>query len=209
MSWSLGETKTLAVKAASGSGMSWGLAEEAGFAVHWLQRRGAPGLRALAALLEWQAESPEDCLPIRHFSEVGGPTGVLNPIELGARLIDKNQCSGSGPGKLYQPLLLAPFIATVASSRGCKLKWGEVSILLNGGSMQTSVNPEALLTGHATCCVSAINDDAFSPGRLHERVPDSEADAIARLGFFAARTYAPATESSRLAGAGAGLNDND
>ena len=35
------------------------------------------------------------------------------------------------------------------------------------------------------------------------------AETWSRLGAFAQRTFAPATEASRLAGAGAGLQDND
>ena len=42
MSWSLGEIGALATKAARGSGMDWGLADEAGYAVKWLQRRQLP-----------------------------------------------------------------------------------------------------------------------------------------------------------------------
>jgi len=42
-----------------------------------------------------------------------------------------------------------------------------------------------------------------------DRVGDEFAGCIERLGVFAARTYAPATASSRMAGAGAGLTDND
>ena len=51
MSWSVGESGALALKAARGAGMSWGQAEEASFAVRWLQQRGAPGVEALANYL--------------------------------------------------------------------------------------------------------------------------------------------------------------
>ena len=53
MSWSLGETGALAVKAARGAGFAWGLAEDAGFAVVWLQARGLPGAPALCSYLNW------------------------------------------------------------------------------------------------------------------------------------------------------------
>ena len=57
-----------------------------------------------------------------------------------------------------------------------------------------SVNPDAEIS------VVWVNS-WFDPGK--------EADAIQRLTAFAARTYAPATEASRLSGAGAGTSDND
>jgi len=44
------------------------------------------------------------------------------------------------------------------------------------------------------------------PEDLRSRCSDETVNA---LSAFAARTYAPATEESRLAGAGAGLSDND
>jgi len=54
MSWSLGEIGALATKAARGSGMDWGLADEAGYAVKWLQRRQLPGVAALCRYLSWR-----------------------------------------------------------------------------------------------------------------------------------------------------------
>ena len=51
MSWSLGEVGALAVKAARGAGMPWGLADETGFAVKWLQARSLPGVTALCRYL--------------------------------------------------------------------------------------------------------------------------------------------------------------
>jgi hypothetical protein len=41
------------------------------------------------------------------------------------------------------------------------------------------------------------------------RIPVTASACITVLNSFAKNTYAPATEASRLAGAGAGLNDND
>jgi len=45
--------------------------------------------------------------------------------------------------------------------------------------------------------------DPFGPV---QPVPEQIVD---RLNFYAAKTYVPASESSRIAGAGAGLTDND
>ena len=54
ISWSLGETAALATKAARGAGMQWGLADETGVAVSWLQARGIPGLSALCRYSKWR-----------------------------------------------------------------------------------------------------------------------------------------------------------
>ena len=49
--WSVSETSSLAIKAARGVGMPWGIAEEAGFALRWLTRNGAPGVVAICRYL--------------------------------------------------------------------------------------------------------------------------------------------------------------
>ena len=51
MSWSIGETSALALKATRGAGLSWGLAEEAAGAVAWLHERNLPGVAALCSYL--------------------------------------------------------------------------------------------------------------------------------------------------------------
>ena len=51
--------------------------------------------------------------------------------------------------------------------------------------------------------------DRFEGNGCVTRVPEEAKEAMATLTQFAHKTYAPSTEQSRLAGAGAGLNDND
>lgn len=209
MSWSMAEAKSLATRAARGGGLPWGLAEEAGFAVQWLQAHGAPGAEALALLLEWQSLPGNDFSPVWMFDNVSEPAGVFNPIALGAALIDANRCNCSGLGRVCQPLLLVPFIAAIAPATGSRLIWNDVSIEIGHNGVQVPARREILFADTASCYLSAADDDEFAPTLTRERVTNDDAAAIARLGAFAARTYAPATEASRLAGAGAGLSDND
>ena len=54
---SLNEIESLALKAARGAGMSWGLAEEAAVAASWLAARSLPWAETLADLL---AQQPDD-----------------------------------------------------------------------------------------------------------------------------------------------------
>ena len=61
-SWSLNEIEALAKKAARGSGCSWGVAEDAGRAVRWLEARGLPGAEALGTLL--RGSKPSETLAI-------------------------------------------------------------------------------------------------------------------------------------------------
>ena len=54
----------------------------------------------------------------------------------------------------------------------------------------------------------AVAGPLSSPRPQTQRA-DVDANTLATLNAFAHRTYAPATEASRLKGAGAGLSDND
>ncbi len=208
MSWSLVETRTLAIKAACGAGFSWGIAEEAGFAVHWLQAQGAPGVEALGRLLEWGEKPGNKCSPVRLSDNVSEPVGQASPLELGAALMDANRSNCSALGRVCQPLLLVPFIAAKTNGQGCRLIWGDISIVLGSDCFHSTAPRDALLTEAASCFLSTLDDELPTPAH-YQRVPDDDSQAIDLLGRYAARTYAPATEISRLAGAGAGLTDND
>jgi hypothetical protein len=56
-------------------------------------------------------------------------------------------------------------------------------------------------------CRSGRKDTVTPPARQPGRAVDAK--AWNRLSAFAHRTFAPATEASRIAGAGASLTDND
>ncbi|MFD0917547.1 DUF3726 domain-containing protein [Pseudahrensia aquimaris] len=185
--WSLSEAASLAVKAARGGGYDWGLAEEAGFAVEWLQARGAPGVEALAALLDTGPTPPKAC-----------------PLRLGASLCDGAIVLASLERPIAQPLLLIPFVVTALPQTAHRVSvdgsvWdvAATGMVLNGPAMRDS----ARLT---------FSSLAEAPtGGCFSRVEPQAKAAMRRLSIHAHKTYAPATEASRLAGAGAGLNDND
>lgn len=191
MNWSLVETEALARKAARGGGYSWGQAEDAGAAVRWLEARGLPGAAALAALLETPVDA-RSC-----------------PIVQGTYLCD----AGVSPAPatladLRAPLLLVPFLAWCAGPGG---GWLDAGI----GPVRFTIGPDGVwrqgaqnVPMRATVQLSAAQrPDAAALGVVTRARCDSGVMAV--LDGFAARTYAPATEASRLAGAGAGLSDND
>ena len=103
MSWSLGETAALALKAARGAGMSWGLAEETAASVVWLHGRGLPGMSALCSYLG-STDTPRT-------------DGPACPIITGCALIDgtmeapERLSDSCDLGLVQAPLLLLPFVA--------------------------------------------------------------------------------------------------
>ena len=199
MSWSLGETAALALKAARGSGLSWGLAEEAAGAVFWLHQRGLPGIAALCGYLDGgghgQAGSGASC-PLITGTAISDGT-LPCPDTLGHRI---------ELGPVRSPLLLLPFVATIPPGT----VWLEAGGFDADHSWTSDLWRSGWLRGEASCQLrfassAQIVDDPATKARL----PDHFACCVDRLTGYAHRTYAPATSPSRLAGAGAGLTDND
>lgn len=204
MSWSLNEVEAAARKAAKGAGLSWGLAEDAGRAVIWLEARGLKGAAALAAYLEAGLKDA----PCEITAVWRAPAGLC-PIASGTYLAD---CGDIGAGITLEavcaPILVLPFAATAAqvAHRPITLAW-------EGGAAEFEPDGNARLQGTPP---SGAGDLTLAPGAakagtLMAIKTRSEADcgAMGLLNFYAARTYAPATEASRLSGAGAGTSDND
>jgi hypothetical protein len=209
MSWSLGEIGALATKAARGSGMDWGLADEAGYAVKWLQRRQLPGVAALCRYLSWRQAGeitiwPDDTARDGHYC----------PIATGTAYGDGMFGDDVQFARVRTPLLLVPFIALRATNSPVCLSMGNAVFALTHDKFGFSKNDTAILIESSACQIYAVSDDELPKimtiaNDAFPRVPITASACITVLNGFAKHTYAPATEASRLAGAGAGLNDND
>ena len=207
MSWSLGETAALALKAARGAGMSWGLAEETAASVVWLHSRGLPGISALCSYLGQYLG--------QHLGQAAAPQSPEGgcPIMIGCALIDgmmdvpETSSQTLDLGHVHAPLLLLPFVARLEPGH----YWlqapglpGPVSIT-NGDDRQSYC-----LRGSGSCTVSLGDRPQVDPAlEMITRVDGRFTCCVDRLDAYAHRTYAPATGQSRMSGAGAGLNDND
>jgi hypothetical protein len=100
------EVRSLVTKAARGAGMTWGMAEEAGWAADWLARRAMPA--AEWATL-WLAKVLE---------------GRPNAVMFGAALADQMAAEGGSfgavplPDDLFAPGYILPFVHLVATRYG-------------------------------------------------------------------------------------------
>ena len=205
ISWSLGETAALATKAARGAGMPWGLADETGGAVCWLQARSMPGLTALCQYLKWRCNGSVTRWPNRPISG-----GFYCPIALGTAYMDGALPIDLTINKVREPLLLLPFIAKRNDKQPMQVDFGDMSIHLTTNGVSSPHFDNALLINQAKCTIkNANNPPTMKPYTLVSRVPSYFFECVTALDEFAKKTYAPATEESRLVGAGAGLNDND
>lgn len=212
MNWSLNELEAMSRKAARGCGLSWGLAEEAGRASRWLATHDLPAPQLLADLLTQNdgvayTNLAPDC-EAEHWS---APAGRLCPLIAGAALSDRLQ--GLAPGAAIQlgrcayPAFLLPALA--GGEGTVVVAWGGVTVTVGPKGVTFDGRAEALSVQEVDT-VTIRRGEATQGYALPERVRcDIEPDAIEVLQRFAHRTYAPATEESRAAGAGAGLTDND
>ena len=216
MSHSLNEIEAMAKKAARGAGMSWGLCEEAGKAVRWLESHELPGIATFIQLLEKNDGLPEvQSTPISFDGVWTSVSGQLGPILSGAALNDSAEKLRSGtPVELAEvsfPMLLVPFVAWAALhlDQPVEVKWGNLHAVSNGYDLalqdpdgEISVKSAALVTVSKASKLPELAISATLRGNV-------DADVWSKLATFAHRTYAPATEESRMLGAGAGVTDND
>lgn len=216
MSWSLNEIESLAKKAARGAGYSWGLAEEAGKATRWLCAAGLPGDKILA---QWLQEN-DGCHYEGHCPDCAGLTwraksNVLCPLSTGAALCDRANVLSSQSNITLQnvahPLLLIPYLASASdiSGRSVTINWPGASMCRAKRQTWIEATPEALAASSAgevkVCFDQGAEGNRVQ--RCYRGTLSEESKSI--LMDFAHRTYAPDTPESRLAGAGAGLTDND
>ncbi|MGI3185433.1 DUF3726 domain-containing protein [Nioella aestuarii] len=207
MSLSLGETESLAKTAARGAGLSWGMSEEAAKATRWLCARGVDACDPLVALLFRHDENGHaQTGPMEFDGPWQGAEGWLCPVAAGTALSDL----GAGarlPLKLIRvalPVFLLPFAATLATDRGqpMTLTWTGGRAITDGNSIVMDSPPpmsDVTLTDGGTLTAQPARDSRT----------ETDPMILVSLGIYAGRTRAPATEASRLAGAGAGLTDND
>lgn len=211
MSFSLNEVEATAKKATRGAGYPWGLAEEAGKAVRWLCAHGIDGCGALAeALGKFDGASLSDITPVINGSEWCATGRTLCPLMAGTALsdrVDAIQSSSIRASQVAAPNLLLFFAASIATH--CK---SVVTLEWPGGFAVTDGTDLCLNGRPATSVASVVR--ILCGGTMGAPVEKSTraeptANAWKTLNTFAHRTYAPATEESRLKGAGAGTTDRD
>ncbi|WP_109312485.1 DUF3726 domain-containing protein [Ruegeria sp. AU67] len=209
MNVSLNEVEATAKRATRGAGYSWGLAEEAAKATRWLCAHGQNGTGALAQLLQLDlAGTPKTHAP----SDLSGEwqsENQLCPLVTGALLSDCAHRLNSSPIAIRNvavPALLLPFAANAARFLATCVSVDYDHALAETDGFDLSLDAPIPDRAHQVSVHLGGQLTAPAPHRTRAE-PDPTDWGI--LDRFAHRTYAPATEESRLRGAGAGLSDND
>lgn len=216
MSHSLNEIEAMSKRAGRGAGLSWGLAEEAAKGTRWLSAFGFPGTELLADLLELNDRIPPiDVSPVSLSAEVWhAPARRMSPLIAGAslsdcavRLLDRGTITMEN---VSLPLLAVPFMGGAALRLGVPVavEWDGARLATDGKQLCVQASPEALEARQSQKLVFSAPADMSGRREPVLRADVSE-ESWDRLAAFAHRTFAPATEESRLRGAGAGLSDND
>jgi len=205
MNVSLNEVEATGKKAARGAGFDWGIAEEAGRAARWLCANGLDGCGALAAYLSGpRGHAPDGLNGVWRSSK-----GDLCPLITGAALSDLALDLKRRPIEIENvtaPLILLPFAAwaSLAIGENVTLRVGDVEAVTDGIKLSVSGAVPEMGAQVTTFPAGKVSEARPLETRA---LPDAAAWAV--LSEFAHKTYAPATEESRLLGAGAGLSDND
>jgi hypothetical protein len=188
---SLSEVQATSRKATRGAGLSWGLADEAGRATTFLWHCGFDALSALSNLLQ---------------AHVAGCSPAHCPLSIGTALCDSPPTLPMSISDVQSPVLLLSFIADLA-------KITNTSYRLSFADCQYSATPHGIYcAGNTPQQCATVHLQSGDPiGEMLRAAPRRIANpqAWSVLTQFESRTYAPATAASRLAGAGAGLSDND
>jgi hypothetical protein len=216
---SLNEIEMTVWKAARGAGLAWGLAEEMAQAARWLADRGFAWAEPICACLaEVEIRQGRLPVPVFHAGAWSPPEGAgsISPALVGPLLSDLAlEIAPDRPfhaRAVAQPLLLLPFAARAAADLGHDfiLSWDGASYSCLHSELHAAADRRGA-PAVADVDLSVVRDAEAGLVRIaasarHAAVPEAAEAALER---WVHRTYVPASAESRLAGAGAGLTDND
>lgn len=189
----LSELRSLITKAARGAGLSWGLAEEAGWAAEWLARRGMP---AADWATVWLAARID---------------GAVSPVEVGVALADAFP-SNPGlngtvlPDGIAAPGYLLPFLHRMAEAGvgvAIEAPLGHVARVLSTGQVGFGPLWQMRTDGWRLATATGTEFEHGMAGR-----PVVSASVLECLEGIALWTTVPRSETSRR-DAGSLSGDND
>lgn len=197
----------MARKAARGAGYDWALADEAGWACVTLCEAGIDGVGALAGLLEAGGAEFAGDLDVSGAVWRRG-SGHVCPVYAGAVVCDRTALAGGSLviEDVLSPLVLLPYLR--AATRGTE---GAIAVTAGQGHAMidtATIDVRMAFPDGPARVEIALTDISPRVSKSATRATPDPA-AWGTLTTYAHRTYAPATEASRLKGAGGDLPDTD
>ncbi|MEM9472532.1 MAG: hypothetical protein AAGA00_11250, partial [Pseudomonadota bacterium] len=183
------------------------LAQEAGRAASTLEALRLPGAACLLDVLNATDGVPcEDLRPGSTQAPCWQAENPMCPLLVGAFISDLGALSQEVKlRRVHSPLLLVPFC--LMAFENVVFNWSDCTIRTSDEGLHVQGEIKTALADKVS-----IEDSAPARQASHCWQPGAVdiADEIwEALSAFAHRTYVPASEASRLKGAGAGLTDND
>lgn len=207
---SLNEIASMIKKAAVGSGFPVGLADSLAGSAVWLCERDADGVGAALDVITAGFRPGT-------VRETGGSLLQVSGVDVGRygpslfELIVAGDCERVEIVDPDAPLLLLGLAGVVSDASGTAFELSTeagLSIIVSSGSITVPATFQDRV-GRITI-TSAVEVRRDRRPDLTRRSGIEVDDRLwAAATTLAARTYVPATEASRLRGAGAGLDDND
>jgi Protein of unknown function (DUF3726) len=211
---SLNEVESLAAKVTRGAGFSWGLAEEIGRSAQRLAQGGFPWADMLLALAETteglRAPSSAQAEQWRTRQSETGSTTPLCPVRAAALLIDDPTILRAAPLHLSNvglPIWIAGMLAASGAADGLEVAWPTASAWVDRQGVISQAPGGGWLAPVADVTISPDATPSREPQCLRRTLVD--AAVLTALNSFAARVNVPASESSRVRGAGGGSVDEE
>lgn len=189
----------------------------------WTDKRNFDDLILQQHVVPWQCTSDALCPLVCGTAIIDSPSVLIS--------VDKIDLV-----EVVCPMLLLPFImeASIALDRSICVSWSETKVIVNGAVIELFSGSEDVLCSRSfmektasvsiavvanpsanpapssdenTAVLDDINKELWPKTTINRVLIDLS--CVESLKQYAHRTYAPATEQSRLSGAGAGTTDND
>ena len=201
---SLSEIDTVSKRASKAAGFSWGVAEEVGKNIRWLEMFGLPGIKNLNNFFIKKKDYHfENLNLIKANNKI--VRSQFCPIVAGISFLDQikslENLNEIKLEKIAYPLLFLPFVSRASEIIGKRLflKFDDNSFLLNFNSniFSNFIKSEIISLANIVSIKFLDITDLFS---------DSEWDELYKL---SKNTFVDESNSLKQSGAGAGLTDND
>jgi hypothetical protein len=204
----------LSLKAARGTGLHWGLAEDVARSARWLAQYPIPWAESLLALLESEGDAAAS------GQENGASAALTSAVRLGSFLSDSASECWVGKFQSFRavahPIWVLPPLINVAHTLGL---FADVRITGVDITIDPSCTLQATASPQVLCAVPLAElrvefsitpipscGDPFPRPLSRASAPKWAWEQLERLAF---RTYVPASMESRIKGAGAGVRDDD